>query len=95
MRVGGSILGKLLILTVSFIVVQNLVALFGVKLFGLPDAVSVLLGSASLIGGHGTAIAWGPTIETQSEFEAAEEIGIAAATLGLVVAALLGALLAI
>lgn len=88
--VGGRLLGILLVLTVAFIVVQNLVGLAGTQLFGLPAAASVLLGSASLIGGHGTAIAWGPTIKETTGFAAAEEIGLAAATLGLIFAALIG-----
>ncbi|MEM9843725.1 MAG: sodium/glutamate symporter, partial [Pseudomonadota bacterium] len=40
--------------------------------------------------GHGTAIAWGPEIEAITGFPAAEEIGIASATLGLIFAALIG-----
>lgn len=87
---GGRLLTLLLIMTVSFIIFQNAVGLLGTKLFDLPAAVSVLLGSASLIGGHGTAIAWGPTIQEQTGFAAAAEIGIASATLGLVCAALIG-----
>ena len=87
---GGRMLILLLIMTVLFIGLQNGVGLLGTILFDLPKSVSVLVGSASLIGGHGTAIAWGPTIETQSGFEAAAEIGIASATLGLIFAALIG-----
>lgn len=87
---GGRLLVTLLVLTVGFMLVQNLVGLLGVTLFGLPTAASVLLGSASLIGGHGTAIAWGPQIEEIAGFAAADEIGIATATLGLVAAALIG-----
>ncbi len=87
---GGRMLAILLAITVAFIVFQNLIGLLGTRLFGLPEQVSVLLGSASLIGGHGTAIAWGPTIETMTGFGSADEIGIAAATLGLVCAALMG-----
>lgn len=87
---GGRMLITLLILTVVFMVIQNLVGLLGVTLFGLPPATSVLLGSASLIGGHGTAIAWGPEIEAATGFSGAEEIGIAAATMGLICAALIG-----
>lgn len=87
---GGRLLAILLVLTVLFIIVQNLVGLLGTQVFGLPAATSVLLGSASLIGGHGTAIAWGPTIKEATGFQAADEIGIATATLGLVFAALLG-----
>ena len=88
--VGGRLLGILLVLTVVFIFVQNTVGLIGTQLFGLPAGTSVLVGSASLIGGHGTAIAWGPTIKEATGFAASEEIGIATATLGLVCAALLG-----
>lgn len=88
--VGGRLLGILLVLTVVFIFVQNTVGLIGTQLFGLPAGTGVLVGSASLIGGHGTAIAWGPTIKEATGFAASEEIGIATATLGLVCAALLG-----
>lgn len=87
---GGRLLSKLLVLTIVFMLIQNLVGLLGATLFGLPPATSVLLGTASLIGGHGTAIAWGPEIEAATGFAAAEEIGIAAATLGLICAALVG-----
>lgn len=87
---GGRLLASLLALTIVFMILQNLVALGGTFLFGLPASVSVLVGTASLIGGHGTAIAWGPEIEAATGFQAAEEIGIAAATLGLIFAALVG-----
>lgn len=87
---GGKLLGILLVLTIVFMMLQNAVGLIGAQLFDLPNALGVLLGSASLIGGHGTAIAWGPTIEAQTGFAAADEIGIATATLGLVIAALMG-----
>ena len=87
---GGKMLVILLLLTVGAIFFQNSVGLLGAELFGFPKPVSVLLGSASLIGGHGTAIAWGPTIQSATGFAAASEIGIASATLGLVCAALIG-----
>ena len=80
----------LLALTIGFMLLQNLVGLIGAMVFGLPAPVAVLLGSASLIGGHGTAIAWGPQIEEVTGFAASAEIGIATATLGLVLAALIG-----
>ncbi|MBB6428487.1 sodium/glutamate symporter [Algisphaera agarilytica] len=90
LKAGGKMLGVLLVLTVGFMVLQNTVALLGVMAFDQPRPVGVLLGTASLIGGHGTAIAWGPTIGEQTGFEAAAEIGIAAATLGLVCASVVG-----
>ncbi len=87
---GGKLLLILLGLTLTFMVAQNLVGLVGALIFDLPAPVSVLTGSASLIGGHGTAIAWGPQIEQSTGFEAAAELGVASATLGLILAALIG-----
>lgn len=87
---GGRLLLLLLGLTLVFMILQNVVGLLGVTLFGLPAATSVLVESASLIGGHGTAIAWGPQIEELTGFGAAPEMGVAAATLGLILAAVLG-----
>jgi ESS family glutamate:Na+ symporter len=87
---GSRLLLILLLATLGFLVIQNLVGLLGTALFDLPRPVAVLLGTASLIGGHGTAIAWGPTVQEATGFTAASEIGIAAATLGLVAAALVG-----
>ncbi|MEM9475377.1 MAG: sodium/glutamate symporter [Pseudomonadota bacterium] len=86
---GGKPLLILLVLTILFMVLQNVVALAGVSLFGMPPSASVLVGSAALIGGHGTAIAWGPEIAARG-VEGAAEIGVAAATLGLIFAALIG-----
>lgn len=87
---GGRLLIVLLVLTILFMFLQNIVGFLGTVLFDLPTPVAVLLGSAALIGGHGTAIAWGPQIEAATGFAAANEIGIATATLGLVLAALIG-----
>ena len=87
---GGRLLLILLALTLMFILLQNCIGLLGTMFFDLPKPVSVLLGSASLIGGHGTAIAWGPQIEEMTGMAGASEIGIAVATLGLICAALIG-----
>jgi len=87
---GGRPLLILLGLTLGFIVVQDVVGIGGALLFGQPTAVGVLAGSASLIGGHGTAIAWAPEIAENHGVPNALEIGVAAATLGLVIASLIG-----
>ncbi|MGI9221961.1 MAG: sodium/glutamate symporter [Woeseiaceae bacterium] len=86
---GGKPLVIFLLLTLGYIVIQNVVGMSGAKLLGLPPEFGILAGSTSLIGGHGTAIAWAP------EFIAlgipnALEIGVASATLGLVIASLVG-----
>lgn len=87
---GGKPLLILLGLTLFMIVAQNIIGVLGAVLFGYAPSVGVLLGSAALIGGHGTAIAWAPEVAAASGFETAQELGIAVATLGLVVAALIG-----
>ncbi len=87
---GGRPLLVLLALTLAYLVIQNLVALGSAAALRLPEGVPVLLGSASLIGGHGTTIAWAPLISSRFDLPNALEIGVAAATLGLVIASLVG-----
>jgi ESS family glutamate:Na+ symporter len=87
---GGKPLVILLVLTLGYIVFQDVIGLVAARLLGLPDAMGVLTGSASLIGGHGTAIAWAPDIAAEHGVPNALEVGVAAATLGLVMASLLG-----
>jgi ESS family glutamate:Na+ symporter len=87
---GGRPLAILAVLTVVYIVLQNVVALGGVALLGLPASSAVLFGSAALVGGHGTVVAWGPVIAAEHGVAGALETGIAAATLGLVLASVLG-----
>ena len=87
---GGKPLLLLLILTLTTIVFQNVIGAFGASLFGYPAQAGVLFGSASLIGGHGTAIAWAPEVAQATGLTGATELGVAVATLGLVLAALVG-----
>ena len=87
---GGRPLVVLLALTLGYIVFQDMVGLLGAQAIGQPNAVGILTGSASLIGGHGTSIAWAPEIAANHGVPNALEIGIASATLGLVLASLLG-----
>ncbi len=90
LRRGGPLLGVMLALTIAFMLIQNLVGILGASLFGLPPQAGLMLGTAALIGGHGTAIAWGPTIASENGVAGAAELGIAAATIGLIMASLLG-----
>lgn len=87
---GGRPLAVLLVLTLGYIVFQNGIGVLVAQAIGQPNAVGVLVGSASLIGGHGTTIAWAPEIAARHGVPNALEIGVAAATLGLVIASLLG-----
>ena len=87
---GGKPLAILLGLTLVYIVFQDVIGVAVAALIGQPMAVGVLAGSASLIGGHGTSIAWAPEIAANHGVPNALEIGVASATLGLVIASLLG-----
>ncbi len=87
---GGRPFLILLALTLAYLALQNLIAAGSVAAFGLPQGMTPLLGSAALIGGHGTTIAWAPIIAERFGLPNALEVGIATATLGLVVASLVG-----
>ncbi len=87
---GGRPFLILLALTLVYLVLQNLIAAGSVVALGLPAGMTALVGSAALIGGHGTTIAWAPIIAERFGLGNALEIGIATATLGLVVASLVG-----
>lgn len=87
---GGKPLVILLVLTVTTIVAQNVIGVIGAQVFGFPMQSGVLFGSAALIGGHGTAIAWAPEVSQATGLTSANEMGVAVATIGLIIAALIG-----
>jgi glutamate:Na+ symporter, ESS family len=87
---GGRPFIVLLALTLVYLVIQNLIAGGSVAMLGLPKGMTVLVGSASLIGGHGTTIAWAPILTQRFGLSNALEVGMATATLGLVIASLVG-----
>ncbi len=87
---GGKPLVVLLVITIAYMVVQNLTGISVAALFDLPAPVGLLGGSVSLVGGHGTAIAWAPRIAENFGVSNAMEIGIACATFGLILASLMG-----
>ncbi|MBO6758993.1 MAG: sodium/glutamate symporter [Roseibium sp.] len=91
---GGPLLGIMLVLTIVCMGLQNATGLVSALLWGVPQHAGVMLGTASLIGGHGTAIAWGPVVQEQHGVAGAAELGIATATLGLIAASVLGGPLA-
>lgn len=86
---GGKPLAVLVAITAALLLVQNLIGGLGALLAGLPPAMGVVLGSTSLLGGHGTMIAWSPELDARG-LAGAPELGIAMATLGLVVASVIG-----
>ena len=87
---GGKPLIILLSITIAYMVLQNLTGITIASLFDQPAAVGMLGGTVSLIGGHGTAIAWAPRIAEDFGVSNAMEIGIACATFGLILASIMG-----
>ena len=87
---GGRTMIVLCAISAVFVIIQNIVGTVGALAFGMPSAAGVVMGSIALSGGHGTTIAWAPLIATEHDFPAAMETGIAAATLGLIIACVLG-----
>jgi len=87
---GGKPLVILLAITVGYMFVQNFVGISVASLFGISSSVGVIGGSVSLIGGHGTAIAWAPRIAENYGVTNAMELGIACATFGLILASIMG-----
>jgi ESS family glutamate:Na+ symporter len=87
---GGKPLVILLSVTIVYMILQNLTGITIAALFDQPTAVGMLGGTVSLIGGHGTAIAWAPRISEDYGIANAMEVGIACATFGLILASLMG-----
>ena len=87
---GGPALFILLGLTIGYMTLQNVIGVTMAGLLGLHPATGLLVGTVSLIGGHGTTIAWAPTFMETFQMESPMEIGIAAATFGLVLASASG-----
>ncbi len=87
---GGKPLVILLSITIAYMFVQNLTGITVASWFDLPTPVGLLGGTVSLIGGHGTTIAWSPRIAEDYGISNAMEIGLASATFGLILASLMG-----
>ncbi len=87
---GGWTLLVLCVVSAVFVFIQNVAGTAGALAFGMPSAAGVVIGSLALSGGHGTTIAWAPIIASEHDFPAAMETGIAVATLGLIIACVLG-----
>ncbi len=87
---GGKPLAILLGATLVYMVLQNVVGVSVATATGLVPVTGIIGGTASLIGGHGTTIAWAPIFAESYGITNALEIGIACATVGLILAALMG-----
>ena len=89
LRSGGKSLILFLGLVILLIVSQNLVGVQLAKLLGLSPLVGLCTGSIPMVGGHGTAGAFGPVMESMGVTGAAT-ICTAAATYGLIAGSMMG-----
>ncbi len=87
---GGKSLLLLLVLAVGYLFIQNLTGVGIAYLTDLQSAAGILGGSVSFSGGHGTTIAWVPTFQSDFGISNAMEMGIACATIGLVLGGFIG-----
>ena len=89
LKSGGKSLVIFLGLVIVLIFSQNLLAVGMSKLMGLNPLIGMCTGSIPMIGGHGTAGAFGPVLE-DFDISGATTICTAAATFGLITGSLIG-----
>ena len=87
---GGKPLAILLALASFFILLQNLTGMGIASAFGMDSKAGLMVGSISLTGGVGTALAWAPTFVETLGIHNALELGVAANTVGLIAACVVG-----
>lgn len=89
LKSGGKSLVVFLGLVILLIISQNLVAVGMSKVLGLSPLIGMCTGSIPMVGGHGTAGAFGPVLE-DFNIDGATTICTAAATFGLICGSLIG-----
>ena len=89
LKSGGKSLAVFLGLVILLIVSQNLLAIGTSRLLGIDSLIGMCTGSIPMVGGHGTAGAFGPVLEDLN-VEGATTICTAAATFGLIAGSLIG-----
>ena len=89
LKSGGKSLLIFLALVITLIFSQNLLAIGLSKVLGLNPLIGMCTGSIPMVGGHGTAGAFGPVLE-DFNIKGATTICTAAATFGLITGSLVG-----
>ena len=89
LKSGGKPLLIFLILVIVLIITQNFTAIGLANLLGLDSLTGMTTGSIPMVGGHGTAGAFGPVLEDFG-ISGATTVCTAAATFGLIAGSLMG-----
>lgn len=90
LKKGGKPLMIFIILTGSFIMVQNIAGVSIASLVGLNPVYGLIAGSITLTGGHGTGAAWAENLTETFQISGALELAMACATYGLVMGGVIG-----
>ena len=89
LKSGGKSMAVFLGLVITLIIAQNFLAVGLSKLMHINPLIGMCTGSISMVGGHGTAGAFGPVLE-DFNVNGATTISTAAATFGLIAGSLIG-----
>ena len=89
LKKGGPQVILFLVLSSILVVFQNGLGIVICHIMGINPLIGMACGSIPMVGGNGTAAAWGPILESAG-LDAGTTIATAAATFGLVAGALLG-----
>lgn len=89
LKAGGKQIGIFVGLVVLLVLLQNLVAVVLSPVVGVEPLLGMCTGSIPMIGGHGSAGAFGPVLKAAG-VESATSVAMAAATFGLVGGSLIG-----
>ena len=89
LRLGGKVLILYFIFCGVLAVFQNIIGVSLAKVLNIPPLLGLTAGSMSMEGGHGTAAAYGQTVQNMG-IDSALTAALAAATLGLVAGGLIG-----
>lgn len=90
LKKGGKPLLVFIILTGSFIMLQNVFGVSMAALVGLNPVYGLIAGSITLTGGHGTGAAWAENLTETFQISGAMELAMACATYGLVMGGVIG-----
>jgi len=89
LKTGGPAVAWVCVIIVLTIVAQNAIGIAVAQAYGLDPRLGLFMGSIAYLGGHGTTAAWAQAAEA-ADIPEAFELGIASATLGLVIGGLVG-----
>lgn len=90
LKKGGVQVFVMLAVSIVLVIMQDLVGSGLAAMFGLDPKLGLCMGSVPLVGGHGTAGAFGPLLEDTFGVVGANTVAVAAATFGLVAGGIIG-----